>query len=91
MRASWDLPISTTLNKFIAFLITETPMNKISLTFIYQPAIRYCWGEPPPLFELINETHPLAYISHASAVHVHKLISHAPDIAELDSKEANSC
>lgn len=40
----WRLPASTSLNKFIQFLILKGPLTRYQLKFRYQPTTLFCWG-----------------------------------------------
>jgi len=68
----WQVPQSTSVERFVKFLLMETPMKKVRLGFPDKPETRYLWGSANP-FELGLSISPNSYLSHGSAMEIHEL------------------
>ena len=56
-RDFWRLSDSTSLNKFIAFLLEQTKLREVRLEFPARTEIRYTWGDVS-LYELVFSLKP---------------------------------
>lgn len=85
-RQFWRLANSTTTNEFIAFLIDNTKMNKISLNFPFRKEIRFIWGGATTL-EIAQTLRPDSYFSHFSAMYIHNLTEQIPKTIYLNYEQ----
>ena len=72
-RDVWQLPKSTTVSKFINFLLEEVDFKKQEFKFSSRTIVRYSWGEPK-LYEIAMSLIRTAYLSHYSATYFHQLV-----------------
>lgn len=74
----WQVPQSTSVERFIKFLLMKTPMKEVRFGFPDKPEqTRYLWGNATP-FECALSISPKSYLSHGSAMEIHKLAHDYP-------------
>ena len=80
-RHDWRLPESTTVRKFIGFLLEATPMRQVLLESVGETELRtvtrYAWGNASA-YSVAAILEPKAYLSHGTAVLLHGLTDQLP-------------
>ncbi len=77
-RTNWRLAQSTTLNRFIKYLIESTKLKKLSLPLPHRSETLYLWGDVSP-FVVASHAKPGAYLCHYTAMHLHGLTDQVPE------------
>ena len=75
-RERWRLAVRTSFTDFVEFLLSRTPLRRVSFEF-KKPASGYVWGEMPLLQALMGLVDN-SYLSHYSAVRIHGLTEQFP-------------
>ena len=76
-RRFWRVSSSTTVQKFIDFLLKETKLKKIKFKFPYRTMDRYIWGDTS-IFKVVASLKPDSYFSHYTAMHLHEITEQIP-------------
>ncbi len=77
-RAFWRLAQSTTLPKFIEFLLASTKFRRVHLALPHRPETLFAWGDVSP-YVIAAAAKPNAYICHFSAMRMHELTDQVPE------------
>ena len=86
-RDQWKLPAKLTANRFIDFLLEETPLEEARLKVdLGGEIVRYCWGKAS-VFELALSLRGRAYLSHGTAVFLHALTDELPKVIYLNIEQ----
>jgi hypothetical protein len=85
-RAEWNLPSSVRLNGFIDFLLRETKLKKVGLSFITRPELRYAWGDVS-VFELGLSLKDASYLSHQTAAYLNGLTDYPSKNVYVNSEQ----
>ena len=85
-REFWRVSDSTTVNKFITFLLEETKLKEIKFAFPSRREIRYMWGEVS-IYELALCLKPDSYFTHYTAVFFHELTEQIPSTIYLNHEQ----
>jgi hypothetical protein len=85
-RAFWRLAKNTTVNKFIAYLLDQTPLKAIRFNFPNRPTTRYTWGEVHPM-RIAQSLKPEGYFSHYTAMQLHGLTEQIPKTIYLNFEQ----
>ena len=84
-KAFWRISDSTTLTKFIAFLLEKTKLELFKFEFS-RNILLYAWGHVSP-YELIASIKPGAYFSHYTAMQFHELTDQIPNMIYLNFEQ----
>ena len=85
-RGFWRLTKSMTNIKFVEFLINETKIKKILLSFeTGTKKVRYLWGNPT-VYEIASSLAPKGYFCHFTAMYLHKITQQVPKTIYLNSE-----
>jgi predicted transcriptional regulator of viral defense system len=85
-RTFWRISTSTTVNKFIDYLIENTPLQAIRFEFPSRPTIRYVW-DSAPVYEVVQSIKPEGYFSHFTAMAFHGLTRQIPKTIYLNFEQ----
>ena len=85
-REFWRLSTTTTVNRFIAFLIQESKLKEIRFKFPTRSEIRYTWGDTP-LYEVVLTIKPNSYFTHYTAMFFHQLTEQIPKTIYLNQEQ----
>jgi hypothetical protein len=85
-RSFWRLTQSTTTNKFIAYLLDQTPLKAIQFEFPKRPTTRYTWGKVHPI-RVTQFLQPEGYFSHYTALQLHGLTQQIPKTIYLNIEQ----
>jgi predicted transcriptional regulator of viral defense system len=86
-RADWKLAQSVMFSDFLAYLLTETPLNAVELASqSYQSLVRYVWGVVSHYKLALSIRHG-SYLSHGTAVLLHGLTDEIPKIIYVNSEQ----
>lgn len=85
-REFWRLSSTTTVSKFIAFLIEEKKLKEIRLEFPKRTEIRYTWGDAS-IYEVALTVKPDSYFTHYSAMFFHELTEQIPKTIYLNQEQ----
>lgn len=77
-RDFWRLAKSTTVDKFIGFLLEKTKLKKVQLSLPHRAETLYLWGSASE-FAIASAAKPGGYICHYSAMHIHELTDQVPE------------
>jgi len=77
-RAFWRLSLSTSVTKFIKFLLDSTKLQKVHLSLPHRPETLYVWGKVSSLV-VASSAKPGAYLCHYTAMHLHELTDQVPE------------
>jgi len=86
-RAFWRLAQSTTVNRFIDFMLDQTDLRLVTLRFPSRSLSRYTWGDVP-LWELIQTLNPQGYFTHYSAMYLHGLTDQIPKTVYFNCEQS---
>lgn len=87
-KHDWKLPERFSLSKFIEYLVDKTPMREVVLeSEAYDPIVRFAWGDVSP-YELFLSIRRGAYLSHATAIHLHGLSDLIPTMIYVNSEQS---
>jgi len=77
----WRLPVNTTVDKFLRFLLQATPMRMVFLEPVGEISFRtvtlYVWAKASP-YAVASALAPRVYLSHGTAVFLHGLTDQLP-------------
>ncbi len=76
-RRFWRVTASTTVQKFIEFLLKETKLKIIKFKFPSRTMDRYIWGDAST-FEIVASLKSEAYFTHYTAMYLHELTEQIP-------------
>ncbi len=80
-QREWRLPASTTVDRFVRFLLESTQMRMVSVVPAESSSFRtitlYVWASASP-FAVAAALKPKAYLSHGAAVFLHGLTDQIP-------------
>jgi len=85
-RAFWRLRRGMSVQKFLAFLLEQTALRKVSLDFPNRKMIRYVWGQVP-LHEVLMTLGPNCYFSHYTAMYLHGLTEQVPKTIYVNQEQ----
>lgn len=87
-RTFWRLPISMSVPKFIEFLVTQTPMQKVVVPFKppYRPVTRFVWGDVS-LLPVLLSIRPSSYLTHYTAIDFHGLTQQSVNSVYVNSEQ----
>ncbi len=85
-RAFWRLRRGMSAGEFLAFLLEQTNLKKVSFDFPNRKIIRYVWGQVP-LHELLMTLQPNCYFSHYTAMYLHGLTEQVPKTVYVNQEQ----
>ena len=85
-RSFWRAAVSTTVQKFIDFLLKETKLKIIKFKFPSRTMDRYIWGDAPT-FEIVASLKPDTYFSHYTAMYLHELTEQIPKTIYINHEQ----
>lgn len=88
-RSAWHLARHTNTAEFISFLETENILHSVTFqaTAYARKIVRYCFGEPSK-FQLAQSVAFRGYLTHASAIRLHKLNDTDPKVQFLNVEQS---
>jgi predicted transcriptional regulator of viral defense system len=88
-RNFWRLTNSTTVNKFLEYLLKSTELKREQIHFPYRPVVRFTWGEVDT-YALVQSINPLGYFTHYSAIYLHGLTEQLPKAIYFNQEQRAS-
>ncbi|MFQ5803877.1 MAG: hypothetical protein ACE5JQ_13355 [Candidatus Methylomirabilales bacterium] len=86
-RHVWELPEDVTTEVFVKFLLEKTKLRSVKLkSRYYKPILRYTWDQVSP-YQLALSLGRNAYLSHGSAVFLHRLTDQVPTTIYLNQEQ----
>ena len=85
-RRQWGLPKKITPPKFMAFLVQEIGVEKVSFAFPHRTETRYLWNNPS-LYDVALSINRQGYLSHHTAMFLHDLIQRPPETTYLNVEQ----
>jgi hypothetical protein len=85
-RAFWRLRRGMSAGEFLAFLLEQTNLKKVSFDFPNRKIIRYVWGQVP-LHELLMTLQSNCYFSHYTAMYLHDLTEQVPKTVYVNQEQ----
>lgn len=76
-RKFWRVSASTTVQKFVEFLLKETKLKIVKFKFPTRAIDRYIWGDAST-FEIVESLKPESYFTHYTAMYLHELTEQIP-------------
>lgn len=87
-RDGWNLAKRTTTDAFIAYLISKKNLHQIDLhSEEYGELLRYGWGSEVDPLEVALSVRRGAYLSHGTAVYLHKLTMQLPRTIHINKEQ----
>jgi hypothetical protein len=89
-RIVWHLPVRTTTQQFIEFLLEKTPIRQIEIESVNHPQSnlsRYVWREASR-YEIALSLRSGSYLSHATAVFLHGLTDQIPQLVYVNREQS---
>jgi hypothetical protein len=84
-QESWRLA-GVSVRTILDFLLEHTKLKKLGFPFPRSPETRYVWGTVA-LHRIVATLKPAGYLSHHSALHIHKLTTRAPTAMYLNVEQ----
>ena len=85
-REQWRISKSTTVLRFIAFLLEKTDLKSHKFEFPGRDILRYAWGKAST-YELVAFIKPESYFTHFTAMYFHELTDQVPNIIFLNFEQ----
>ncbi len=85
-RTFWRLRRGMSVDEFLAFLLEQTNLKKVSFDFPNRKIIRYVWGEVP-LHEVLMTLAANCYFSHYTAMYLHGLTEQVPKTVYVNQEQ----
>jgi len=86
-RRAWQVSGRVTTGNFIHFLLGKTRLRIVKLkNQAYAPIVRYTWGRVSP-YQVALSLRSNAYLSHGSAVFLHRLTDQVPTIVYVNKEQ----
>ena len=83
----WKLPASTSLAKFLDFLLSKTHLRRVRLESHYGVIVRYVWGDVSP-YSIGLSLKGGSYLSHGTAVSLHALTDQIPKTIYVNREQS---
>jgi hypothetical protein len=85
-KTKWKLAQSTTITKFLQFLVDEMNFRKVVLDFPFRKETRYIL-EDVSIYRVLLELKPTAYFSHFTAMFFNELTEQVPKTIYLNNEQ----
>ncbi len=85
-RKFWRLTESLRLSEFISYLVSNTPLQKVTFKLPHRPETRFVWGKVSQ-FNLAVSMKAGAYLSHYGAVALHELTDQVPKTVYVNHEQ----
>ncbi|HUV68005.1 MAG TPA: type IV toxin-antitoxin system AbiEi family antitoxin [Sedimentisphaerales bacterium] len=85
-RAFWRMRRGMSAGEFLAFLLEQTNLEKVSFDFPNRKIIRYVWGQVP-LHEILMTLQSGCYFSHYTAMYLHGLTEQVPKTIYVNQEQ----
>lgn len=87
-RGHWQLAQRVHIEDFFEFLLRHSKLQTIHLkSSSYPELVRYAWGELSP-YQIALSRKEFAYLSHATAMYLHKLTHHKNKILYVNAEQS---
>ncbi len=86
-RGKWGVPRNAGFQYFLDYLLRNTQLKRVELTFPYRREVRYAWGQVS-IFEMPLTLHPESYLTHYTAMYLHDLTLQVPKVIYVNREQS---
>lgn len=85
-REEWGVPKNVGFQYFLDYLLRNTQLKRVELSFPHRPEVRYAWAQVS-MFEMPLTLHPESYLSHYTAMYLHDLTLQVPKVIYVNREQ----